>query len=534
MATSPLAGKPAPASLLLNVPAAVTAYYTRIPDESEPGQRVRFGTSGHRGSSMEHSFNEWHVLAITQAVCEYRAKENISGPLFVGIDTHALSEPAYASALEVLAANEVDVMVAKNGEYTPTPAVSHAILSFNRSKPRGQSDGIVITPSHNPPDSGGYKYNPPHGGPAGVDITGWIEARSNDLLKNKLAGVKRIGFENALRAPTTHQHDFLNNYVNDLPSVIDVNAIRGANIRIGVDPLGGAGVHYWPAIADRFGLNLVVENEMVDPTFRFMTVDWDGKIRMDPSSPYAMRGLIDLKDRFDIAFACDTDHDRHGIVTRSSGLLPADHYLSVASLPLSEPNGMGCGSRSRQDGSQQQHDRSRSRKLGRRLYEVPVGFKWFVDGLLARARSDSAAKKARAPHFCAVTAVSGRPTRTGSSAALLSAEITACTGKDPGEIYRRLERSSARPVLTHRRSQQRRRKRRFCPGCRPTQITARRLGRRTDSDGAYAGAWQWTRHWRRESLDKKWVVCGSPIRHRKYLQDLRRKLSGNGSPESHP
>ena len=447
MATSPLAGKPAPASLLLNVPAAVTAYYTRIPDESEPGQRVRFGTSGHRGSSMEHSFNEWHVLAITQAVCEYRAKENISGPLFVGIDTHALSEPAYASALEVLAANEVDVMVAKNGEYTPTPAVSHAILSFNRSKPRGQSDGIVITPSHNPPDSGGYKYNPPHGGPAGVDITGWIEARSNDLLKNKLAGVKRIGFENALRAPTTHQHDFLNNYVNDLPSVIDVNAIRGANIRIGVDPLGGAGVHYWPAIADRFGLNLVVENEMVDPTFRFMTVDWDGKIRMDPSSPYAMRGLIDLKDRFDIAFACDTDHDRHGIVTRSSGLLPADHYLSVAVHYLFQNRpewgaGVAVG---KTVVSSSMIDRVAA-KLNRRLYEAPVGFKWFVDGLGAGSLGFCGEESAGAS-FLRRDGSAWTTDKDGIIAALLSAEITACTAQDPGEIYQRLEHELGKTVF---------------------------------------------------------------------------------------
>jgi phosphoglucomutase len=447
MTISPLAGKPAPESILLNVPRAVTAYYMLTPDESEPSQRVRFGTSGHRGSATEHSFNEWHVLAITQAVCEYRAKQNINGPLFIGIDTHALSEPAYASALEVLAANGVDVMVAKNGEYTPTPAVSHAILSFNRSQPRGLADGIVITPSHNPPDSGGYKYNPPHGGPAGIEVTTWIESKANEFLKNKLAGIKRIGFESALRAATTHQYDFLNNYASDLSNVVDMDVIRDANLRVGVDPLGGAGVHYWTAIAERYALNLVVENETIDPTFRFMTVDWDGKIRMDPSSRYAMQSLIGLKDRFDIAFGCDTDHDRHGIVTRSSGLLPADHYLSVAIHYLFQhrPEWSAQVAVGKTVVSSSMIDRV-AVKLRRQLYETPVGFKWFVDGLKAGSLGLCGEESAGASFLRRDGSV-WTTDKDGITAALLSAEITARTGHDPGEAYRELEREFGETVF---------------------------------------------------------------------------------------
>jgi phosphoglucomutase len=433
--------------MLLNVPRAVTAYYTLIPDQSEPTQRVRFGTSGHRGSATEHSFNEWHVLAITQAVCEYRAKQNIDGPLFLGIDTHALSEPAYASTLEVLAANGINVMVAKDGEYTPTPAVSHAILRFNRSQPRGLADGIVITPSHNPPDSGGYKYNPPHGGPAGIDVTTWVESRANEFLKNQLAGVKRISFESASRASTTHQYDFLNNYADDLSNVVDMDVIRGASIRAAVDPLGGAGVHYWPAIAERYGLNLVVENETVDPTFRFMTVDWDGKIRMDPSSRYAMQSLIDLKDRFDIAFGCDTDHDRHGIVTRSSGLLPADHYLSVATHYLFQhrPQWGPEVAVGKTVVSSSMIDRVAA-KLGRQLYETPVGFKWFVDGLEAGSLGLCGEESAGASFLRRDGSV-WTTDKDGITAALLSAEITARTGHDPGELYLELEREFGKTVF---------------------------------------------------------------------------------------
>ena len=319
MKISPLAGKPAPPAILVDVPRLVSAYYTEMPDPAIPGQQVAFGTSGHRGSAFDKTFNEWHVLAITQAICRYRTQVGTDGPLFLGIDTHALSVPACASALEVLAANGVDVMLAEHDEYTPTPAVSHAILTYNAGRTAGLADGIVVTPSHNPPEDGGFKYNPPHGGPADTGVTHRIEAEANQLLKAGLAGVKRMPVERALRAATTHRHDYRSAYVGDLGNVIDMEAIRGATLRLGVDPLGGAGVHYWAPIADRYGLNLTVVSEVVDSKFAFMTVDWDGRIRMDPSSSYAMQRLIGLKDRFDIAFACDTDHDRHGIVTRGTG-----------------------------------------------------------------------------------------------------------------------------------------------------------------------------------------------------------------------
>jgi phosphoglucomutase len=380
---SPLAGKRATPAMLVDVPRLVTAYYTGVPDSSVQEQRVAFGTSGHRGSAFECTFNEWHVLSISQAICDYRKRQGIAGPLFLGIDTHALSVPACASALEVLAANGVEVMLADKDEYTPTPVISHAILAYNRGRDAGLADGIVITPSHNPPDDGGFKYNPPNGGPADNHVTGWIEARANAFLESGLQGVKRISFEQAQRAGTTHRRDFLNAYVSDLGSVLDMDAIRGANISMGVDPLGGAGVHYWGPIAERYGLNLTVVNEVVDPTFRFMTVDWDGQIRMDPSSSYAMQSLIGLKDRFDIAFACDTDHDRHGIVTRSAGLLPPNHYLSVAILYLFQHRTKWAKDAAvgKTIVSSQMIDRVTA-KLDRKLYEVPVGFKWFVDGLL--------------------------------------------------------------------------------------------------------------------------------------------------------
>ena len=330
MNVSPLAGQPAGASSLIDVSALVAAYYAQRPDPSVPGQRIAFGTSGHRGSSLDTTFNEWHIYAIAQAICLYRAAHQIDGPMFLGMDTHALSRPALTSALEVLAANGVDVMLAANDEYTPTPAVSHAILVYNRDRARGLADGIVITPSHNPPRDGGFKYNATNGGPAEPAVTRWIEDKANDLLTNKLQGVKRIASDQALRASTTHRHDYLGAYVRDLDQVIDVDVIRGSKLKLGVDPLGGAGVHYWGPIAERYGFDLTSVNDVVDPTFAFMTLDWDGQIRMDPSSPFAMRRLIDLKDRFDLAFACDTDHDRHGIVTRTGGLLPPNHYLSAA------------------------------------------------------------------------------------------------------------------------------------------------------------------------------------------------------------
>ena len=440
MNVNPLAGKPAPPAMLVNVPGLITAYYTDRPDFSVPTQRVAFGTSGHRGSAFENSFNESHVLAISQAICEYRKQQGIVGPLFLGIDTHALSVPAFASALEVLAANGVEVMLAAKDEYTPTPVISHAILAYNRGRDTGLADGIVITPSHNPPDNGGFKYNPPNGGPADTGVTGWIEARANAFLESGLRGVKRMAFEQALHAATTHRHDYLTAYVSELDKVIDMEAIRGANIRLGVDPLGGAGVRYWAAIAKRYGLNLTVVNEVVDPTFRFMTLDWDGRIRMDPSSSYAMRNLIGLKDRFDIAFACDTDHDRHGIVTRSTGLLPPNHYLSVAISYLFQhrPKWSKDAAVGKTVVSSRMIDRVAA-KLGRQLYEVPVGFKWFVDGLLDGSLGFGGEESAGASFLRRDGGV-WTTDKDGIVPALLAAEITARLGRDPGEIYRELTR----------------------------------------------------------------------------------------------
>jgi phosphoglucomutase len=446
MKPSPLAGEPVPLAMLVDVPRLVTAYYTGVPDASVPAQRVAFGTSGHRGSAFENSFNEWHVLAISQAICDYRRRQGISGPLFLGIDTHALSVPACATALEVLAGNGVEVMLADKDEYTPTPVISHAILTYNRARRAGLADGIVITPSHNPPDNGGFKYNPPNGGPADNDVTKWIEGRANTLLESGLQGVKRIPHAKASRAATTHRHDFLGAYVSDLGDVLDMDAIRGANIRMGVDPLGGAGVHYWGPIAERYGLNLTLVNEVVDPTFRFMTLDWDGRIRMDPSSSWAMRSLIGLKDRFDIAFACDTDHDRHGIVTRNAGLLPPNHYLSVAIFYLFQqrPKWSKTAAVGKTLVSSQMIDRVAA-KLGRRLYEVPVGFKWFVDGLLDGSLGFGGEESAGATFIRRDGGV-WTTDKDGIVPALLSAEITARTGSDPGEIYRGLAREFGEPL----------------------------------------------------------------------------------------
>lgn len=447
MSIHPLAGKPATPSMLVDVPKLVTAYYTQLPDPSVLGQRVAFGTSGHRGCALANTFNEWHVLAVSQAICEYRRRQGINGPLFLGIDTHALSTPACASALEVLAANGVDVMLADKDEYTPTPAVSHAILVYNRGRERGLADGIVITPSHNPPEDGGFKYNPPNGGPADVDATGWIAVAANEYLQNALSGVRRIPFEKALLASTTHRHDYLNAYVNDLENVIDMEAIRGANIRMGVDPLGGAGVHYWAAIAERYKLNLNVVNDSVDPTFRFMTLDWDGRIRMDPSSPYAMHSLIDLKDRFDVAFACDTDHDRHGIVTRSAGLLPANHYLCVAIFYLLQHRSQWSATAAigKTIVSSQMIDRITA-KAGRKLYEMPVGFKWFVAGLLGGSLGFGGEESAGASFLRRDGGV-WTTDKDGITAALLAAEMTARMSRDPGEIYRELASELGEPAF---------------------------------------------------------------------------------------
>jgi phosphoglucomutase len=437
---NPLAGHPAPAAALVDVPKLITAYYSERPDPAIAAQRVSFGTSGHRGSSFDISFNELHVLAISQAICEYRRRRNIDGPLFIGFDTHALSAPAFASALEVLAANGVELMISSGGEYTPTPAVSHAILTYNRGRESGLADGIVITPSHNPPNDGGFKYNPPNGGPADSDVTQWIEARANELLKSGADAVKRVGFAAARRAATTHAHDYLQTYVADLGAILDMDAIRSSRIRMGVDPLGGAGVHYWPRIAEVHRLDLTVVNDEIDPTFRFMTLDWDGKIRMDPSSPYAMRRLIGLKDRFDIAFACDTDHDRHGIVTAGSGLLPPNHYLAVCIdyLFRHRKSWRADAAIGKTVVSSAMIDRVGIR-LGRTVYEVPVGFKWFVSGLLDGSLGFGGEESAGAS-FSRLDGSVWTTDKDGLVPALLSAEITARTGKDPGEAYRAMSR----------------------------------------------------------------------------------------------
>ncbi len=446
MKVSPLAGKPAGESMLLDVSKLLHAYCAERPDPAVAGQRVVFGTSGHRGSAFQSTFNEWHILAITQAICEYRKSNGIDGPLFLGIDTHALSKPAFASAMEVLGANGVDVMIAAGSEYTPTPVISHAILTYNRDRKSGLADGIVITPSHNPPEDGGFKYNPPHGGPAEGPITGAIEKRANALLESGLNGVKRMAFEKALQDSTTHRHDFIAAYVSDLSNVIDMEAIRSAGISIGADPLGGAGVHYWQPIAERYGLNLTVVNQTVDPTFRFMTVDWDGRIRMDPSSTYAMQSLIGLKDKFDIAFACDTDHDRHGIVTKSVGLLPPNHYLSVCIhyLFANRPGWRGDAAAGKTVVSSSMIDRVAG-KAGRGLYETPVGFKWFVNGLLKGALG-FAGEESAGSSFVRMDGSVWTTDKDGIIAALLSAEITARMKSDPGEIYQGLTREFGDPV----------------------------------------------------------------------------------------
>ena len=446
MSLSPLAGKPAPASILVNVPRLVAAYYTERPDPAIREQRVTFGTSGHRGSAFKTAFNEWHILAITEAICRYRAQQNITGPLFLGMDTHALSEPAFTSALEVLAANRVDVMIDRDGGYTPTPVVSHAILTYNRGRNTGLADGIVITPSHNPPEDGGFKYNPPHGGPADAQVTGWIEDQSNALLAESLRGVARVSSAKARSASTTHRHDYIDAYVGDLAAVIDMDVIRAARLNIGADPLGGAGVAYWGPVNERYGINVTVVNDAVDPTFRFMTVDWDGKIRMDCSSPYAMASLIGLRDRFDIAFANDTDHDRHGIVTRSAGLLNPNHYLAVAIAYLFRHRSgwRADAAVGKTVVSSSMIDRVTA-KLGRRLLEVPVGFKWFVDGLIDGSLGFGGEESAGASFLRRDGGV-WTTYKDGIILGLLAAEMVATMGRDPGELYRELTREFGDPL----------------------------------------------------------------------------------------
>lgn len=446
MKINPRAGQLAVASDLVDVPKLITAYYEDRPDPHIPEQRVVFGTSGHRGSSFDRAFNEWHILAITQAICLYRRRQNIDGPLFLGIDTHALSRPALASALEVLAANGVDVMLAAKDDYTPTPVISHAILTHNKGRSSGLSDGIVITPSHNPPECGGFKYNPSHGGPAEEQITSWIETTANSFLTDALNGLKRMPREKAVSAATTHKHDYMTAYVHDLENVIDMEAIRNSGISVGVDPLGGAGVHYWAFIAQHYGLNLKVVNDVVDPTFRFMTLDWDGRIRMDPSSPYAMRSLVALKDQFDICVACDTDHDRHGIVTKSIGLLPPNHYLAVCIHYLfgNRPQWGKTAAVGKTVVSSGMIDRVTA-KLGKRLYEVPVGFKYFVDGLL-HGELAFAGEESAGSSFLRRDGTVWTTDKDGIVAALLAAEIAAKMKQDPGQIYRQLTKECGDPL----------------------------------------------------------------------------------------
>jgi phosphoglucomutase len=445
MAINPRAGQLANDSELVDVPKLVTAYYENKPDPHEPEQRVVFGTSGHRGSSFERSFNECHILAITQAICLYRQHHGIDGPLFLGIDTHALSRPALESALEVLAANGIDVMLAERDEYTPTPVISHAILTYNHGRKTGLSDGIVITPSHNPPEWGGFKYNPPHGGLAEEKVTSWIETKANHLLRVKLRGIKRVTHAKALSSATTHKHDYLTLYVEDLQNVIDLDTISYSGMTFGVDPLGGAGVHYWAPIAERYKLNLKVVNEVVDPTFRFMTLDWDGKIRMDPSSEYAMQSLIALKDNFDVAFACDTDHDRHGIVTKSTGLLPPNHYLTacIHYLFTNRPHWGKNAAVGKTVVSSSMIDRVTA-KLGRKLYEVPVGFKYFVDGL-SYGNLGFAGEESAGASFLRHDGTIWTSDKDGIVAALLAAEITAKL-MDPGQIYLELAQELGDPI----------------------------------------------------------------------------------------
>ena len=446
MKISQLAGKPAPYEILVNIPYLISAYYSGKPDPSVPEQRVAFGTSGHRGSSFNNSFNENHILAITQAICLYRKQQNIDGPLFIGMDTHALSLPAHISAIEVLAANNVETMIAENNEYTPTPVISHAILTYNSTRKTGLADGIVITPSHNPPEDGGFKYNPPHGGPAESSVTSWIEKKANEILENNLKEVKRMIYSHALKASTTRQHNYFTSYINDLSQVLDLKRISDSKIKMAVDPLGGAGVHYWEPIADRYHLDLTVTQKQVDPAFRFMTVDWDGKIRMDPSSGYAMQSLVGLKDKFDIAFACDTDHDRHGIVTRSVGLMPPNHYLSVCIFYLfnHRPEWTEKTSVGKTLVSSGMIDRVTA-KLKRKVMEVPVGFKWFVDGLLDGSLG-FVGEESAGSSFLRMNGNAWTTDKDGIIAALLSAEITSVTGKDPGEIYKELAEELGDPV----------------------------------------------------------------------------------------
>jgi len=437
-APNPAAGKPVPPGALANIPQLVTAYFVGMPDPADPAQRVAFGTSGHRGSSLKNSFNENHILATTQAICDHRREAGITGPLYIGIDTHALAEPALASALEVFVANGVDVMVDQNGGYTPTPVISHAILIHNKGRDQGLADGVVITPSHNPPEDGGYKYNPPHGGPADTDVTAKIEKQANRYLEQNLKGVARTPYDKARKSPHLHRHDYVGAYVSDLDNVVDMAAIRSSGVRIGIDPLGGAAVHFWQPIAERYKIAASIVNELVDPTFRFMTADWDGKIRMDCSSPYAMASLIQMRDKFDVAFANDTDADRHGVVTPSKGLMNPNHFLATAIAYL-----FGHRAQWAKDTAIGKTVVSSSiidrvaKKLDRKLVETPVGFKWFVDGL-GNGSFGFAGEESAGASFLRKDGSSWTTDKDGIILGLLAAEILAKTGSDPSELFAKL------------------------------------------------------------------------------------------------
>ncbi|TAL74938.1 MAG: alpha-D-glucose phosphate-specific phosphoglucomutase [Rhodanobacter sp.] len=472
---SPLAGKPAPASILVDLDKLLAAYAELRPDPGVAAQRVAFGTSGHRGSSLAHSFNAWHILAISQAICDYRRREGIDGPLFIGADTHALSQPALETALEVLVANGVETLISADGEFTPTPAVSHAILVYNQGRSAGLADGIVITPSHNPPDNGGFKYNPPNGGPADTSITQWVQDRANALLEGGLKEVRRVAYAQARKSPLVHAHDFLGSYVGDLANIVDFDVIRAAGLRLGVDPLGGAGVHYWGAIAERYQLPLEVVSEVVDPQFAFMSVDWDGKIRMDPSSRYAMARLIGLKDKYDVAFAADTDHDRHGIVARSVGLLPANHYLTVLVEYLfrHRPRWGGAAAVGKTVVSTALIDRV-AKRLGRPLYEVPVGFKWFAPGLYAGSLGFGCEESAGASTL-RFDGGAWSTDKDGLVPGLLAAEMTAREGRDPGELYARIAAELGTPYSSRVDAAATSAQKAKLKALSPAQITAKEL-----------------------------------------------------------
>ena len=475
MAIDPNAGKPADPKTLVDIPRLVAAYYTGKPDAAIRTQRVAFGTSGHRGSSLSLSFNEAHILAVTQAICEHRKKVGATGPLYLGMDTHALSEPAFRTALEVLAGNGVTVMVDRAGGCTPTPAISHAILSYNRLRKEGQADGIVITPSHNPPEDGGFKYNPPHGGPADAGVTREIEDRANGILISGAGEVRRIPFDRALAAGTTRRHDYVGTYVADLGSVLDMEAIRGAGVNIGVDPLGGAAAGYWGPVSERYGLKLTVVNDAADPTFRFMTLDWDGKIRMDCSSPHAMAGLIAMRDRFDVAFGNDTDGDRHGIVTRQAGLLNPNHYLSVAIdyLFRRRPGWRSDSGVGKTVVSSGMIDRVAAR-LSRRLHEVPVGFKWFVQGLSDGTLGFGGEESAGAS-FLREDGTAWSTDKDGLILGLLAAEMMATTGRDPGEHYADLTREFGAPAYERIDAPATKEQKAALSNLSPSQVTAKTL-----------------------------------------------------------